>query len=762
MTDVTDSPSGAQREALAEAREIEAASGGSFSIEGSSFEDGWLTLDVAVDARPFIAAAGPAGLRFEPTELVRIHLPPTFPMDYPRVSVGHTRFAGFENVLRGDGLCLFRSPSTDWSPGLGLAGFVRDRLWTWFERASTGVLEQQGGAFHAPVVNGLPPVPASVVLRAAEPDEDRPWLGFTRLRFRDRPSVQITGATPYRADLVGWAPTPDRHVRGETFGAAALVESRLGFEFPGTLGALIAALDSAGVPPRVLVEHLGRTARAGARGHPLFLTVGTPMGPGDARHFLTTLLLEPEAARGLWDAGGTRLKDEAVARVLARADDTLVFVCWAHEARPGVAVRRDQGAPMAWFEGRQVSIWGCGALGAPVALAAVRAGASRIVLRDRGVVSPGLLARQPYVDGDVDLHKVDALRHRLRAVRPDLEVDVYVGDVTRLLADADWTDGADLVVNATASPSVRALLDFRRSGPSPVPVLTIGVDDRAERVFARLLPSAAIGGGGDLEREVKLALSRRPDAAHFANAFFPTSENAESAPFYPEPGCSESTFIGSAADLGGLAATAVNWAAALLSGPPSDVPVALLAAPPHVTIGSALLPHIELTAAPRITLADPRSGYVVALGDDIPGQIERAIADARTRLGPDAETGGPAYGAWDPVRRVVWVDRVGPPPPDSVEAPDRFVCGVDGLADATDQLSESTRGAAGFIGTWHTHPLDPPDPSGRDLASLADVFSRPELLPRVFTMLIVGASHAGAVLKPHVFHRAEFLAPPGP
>ena len=758
---MSDAPSDAQREALAEAREIEAASGGSFSVEDSSFEDGWLTLDVAVDASPFIEGRAPDGLLFEPTERVRIHLPPTFPLGYPRASVDHTRFAGFENVLRGDGLCLFRSPSTDWSPALGLAGFVRDRLWTWFERVSLGTLEQQGGAFHAPVLNGLPPVPASVVLQADEPAVERPWLGFTRLRLRDRPAVETTGVAPLRADLVGWAANTDRHVRGETFGAAALVESRLGFEFPHTLGALLAALDEARVPPRAVVDHLGQTARAGTRGHPLFLTVGTPMRSSGGSHFLTTLLLEPEAARALWDAGGTRLRDAAVERVLARADETIVFVCGAHEARPSVAVRRDRGAPAAWFEGRQVSVWGCGALGAPIALAAARAGASRLVLRDRGVVSPGLLARQPYTDADVDLYKVDALRHRLRAVRPDLDVEVHVGDVTRLPAGADWTDGADFVVNATASRSVRALLDLRRGSSAPVPVLTVGVDGRAERVFARLLPAHADSGVADLEREVKLALADRPDVVHFADAFFPASDAVESGPFYPEPGCSESTFVGSVADLAGLAATALNWATAWLAASPSDA-VALLAAPPHVTVGSSLLPHIEVSATPRVSLSDPRSGYIVKLAPEAVRAIERAVDDSPSRLGPGVETGGPVYGAWDVLRRIVWVDRVGPPPPDSVEARDRFVCGVEGLSDETDRLATSTRGAVGFVGTWHTHPLDPPDPSGRDLASLADVFSRPEQLPRVFTMLIAGASSEGPVLKAHVFYRAEFVATADP
>ncbi|OZC01285.1 ThiF family adenylyltransferase [Rubricoccus marinus] len=748
--------------ALAEAREIEAASGGGFSIVGIRYDAGSLTIDVDLDARTFIAAHTPGGLLFEPTEHVSITLPPTFPVGYPRASVAHTRFAGYENVLRGDGLCLFRSPSTDWDPKMGLSGYVLERLWTWFDRVARNDVEQQGGAFHAPTLSRVLPVPAAVVAEASEPDATRPWMGYTRLTVAPPKAIDHARAsTPDRVVIKGWDTSTARHIRGQRFGAAVLVGGRLGFEFPDTLGSLLRSLESTGLEPRTVVKHLGRVARAGVRGHPLYFTIGTSMGIDDSRHFLTTLFLPRPLSEALWEAGGTRRKEEAIDRVLTEGDGLPLLVCRSHEARPTVAVRRDQGAPMSWFEGREVAIWGCGAVGGPIAIAIARAGAARLVLRDKGVVSPGLLARQPYEADDVGLAKVDALRHRIRGIRPDLRVEADINDVTRIPPGTDWSDGAEIVIDATAAIPVRAFLDLRRSTPA-VPILTVGVDARAERVFARLLTGSDPGSLGDLERDVRLQLAEREGGREYLDGFFPSRPRDSTDPFYPEPGCSESTFVGSAADMNALSAMALNWSARRLVQS-QGTSAALLACQPYLALEDTdRLASVQFGARPYCHLKDPRLGFTVHLGEGVTSQLSRAIADARERLGPDVETGGALFGDWDSVRRVVWIDRAGPPPLDSIEAVDRFTCGVEGLAAETERLATASHGAVGFIGTWHTHPRHPPEPSGRDLASLADVFSRPERLPRVFTMLIVGSPHTAPELHPHVFSKGEFRGIPAP
>ena len=137
-------------------------------------------------------------------------------------------------------------------------------------------------------------------------------------------------------------------------------------------------------------------------------------------------------------------------------------------------------------------------------------------------------------------------------------------------------------------------------------------------------------------------------------------------------------------------------------------------------------------------------------------QIATQVAAAAKRTGKEAETGGPLWGGCDEVRRTIWVDAAGPAPSDSVETVDRFICGVEGLDEEAKRRQEETRGATTFIGTWHTHLSDPPDPSTRDQRSMADVCTRDEPLPPRFLMMIIGSPHDSLDLKAHVFLRDEY------
>lgn len=59
---------------------------------------------------------------------------------------------------------------------------------------------------------------------------------------------------------------------------------------------------------------------------------------------------------------------------------------------------------------------------------------------------------------------------------------------------------------------------------------------------------------------------------------------------------------------------------------------------------------------------------------------------------------------------------------------------------AAEQREIDGRHATGlhFVGTWHTHPEDRPSPSGVDLASMADIFTKSRHGLNAFAMVIVG------------------------
>lgn len=753
-----------QRDALAELRLIEAQQGG-LRVESWRLESGWLVASVALDCRGIRAERKQGGLALRDREFMSIHVPPSYPLKPPGLSVCHTRFAGYENVMRGGGICAFRSPDTEWDPSDGMAVFVRDRVWGWLRRVVRDEVEQHGGVFHAPVRHELVHVPGVIRYEADEPPVEGVWSGYARIRPLGRGSYEQSGPVLDRFALDGWSDRLTTSYRAHVEGAALLLPKRVGFYFPKTLGDLLLSIERMGIAPERVVEHLGRAARRSVRGTPLFLVIGVPLSrddesAGGRKHRLTTLIMAEEAARLIWDAGGTRQKEAAVAAVLERADELEAYVLYDRDARPGIVQRRDGTSPAGWFEGKTVAIWGAGALGGPIAVQLARASIGKVILRDNGYVHAGLLVRQPYRVDDEEVLKVDALRYRLLEICPDLEVVVSGDDLRGDLSELEeWRGEVDLVVNAAASGPVRAALDLARTGEEAqrVPVLTVGLDGRAERAFARLLMPGASPSNEELERDVRIAIGTEDALASYADAFFPAADSERREPFFPEPGCSDATFVGSAADMAALSGAVVNWAARALATEGEEAGLALLAAQPHVVLESGEPAVFQVRAPSRTSLTDERKGYTVRLGPGVREQIEAHITDAAGRNGKRAETGGPLWGSSDGVRRVIWVDAAGPAPTDSQEALDRFVCGVEGLAAEAERLREGTLGATEFVGTWHTHPSCPPVPSARDRASMAAVCARAEPLPRRFLMVIVGSPQDALDVRAHVFLRDEYV-----
>ena len=78
-----------------------------------------------------------------------------------------------------------------------------------------------------------------------------------------------------------------------------------------------------------------------------------------------------------------------------------------------------QGSPLHWLAGKRVLVLGCGALGASAAEACARAGVAALHLVDNGLVTPGILVRQPYGDADVGQPKARSLAARLATIGRD-------------------------------------------------------------------------------------------------------------------------------------------------------------------------------------------------------------------------------------------------------------------------------------------------------------------------------------------------------
>lgn len=79
------------------------------------------------------------------------------------------------------------------------------------------------------------------------------------------------------------------------------------------------------------------------------------------------------------------------------------------------------------------------------------------------------------------------------------------------------------------------------------------------------------------------------------------------------------------------------------------------------------------------------------------------ISRARAAKLPN-ETGGVLIGAFDTLRRIVYVVVQVPSPPDSTEWPTLYIRGVQGLRERVEAIGRITAGNLIYVGEWHSHP----------------------------------------------------------
>jgi integrative and conjugative element protein (TIGR02256 family) len=755
------SPTDGQRSALEQLRDVEAAAGGLFTVDGvaePAKPGDFLRAEVTLSCAELERAEG--GLPLESREQFVILVPPNFPFDKPHALIRHDRFAGFPHVQWKRSLCLYQAPTTEWNPSDGMFGFL-DRLYYWLKQGALGQLDPVGAPLHPPVTYlGDGPV-RTVIPRVDTPRVgNEPWFGTAHLRVH----------SDLRVDIVGWSPFLDRNTP-QGVGAVILLPTPFPYEFPTNVGNLIAALDQRGVPRERLFLTLQWAAIHNNKDTPLYVIIGTPMRGirgEELRQHLTAWYVEPIVAWGLKEALGKHAEEEQTREfgekieriVLDWAEVAKVAWCAVREDRPEIVTRRDQGSPMGWFAGRTVAVWGCGALGGHAAEYLTRAGVKKLILRDNGIVTPGVLARQPFADADIGSAKAEALRDRLRRIRPDLEVEVSVDSILDVpLGGPDWVAGAEVVIDATASTPVAGLLEQRRwaTEVQPVAVISLAIGHDARRGMVVLSLPAHTGGPLDVSRRLKLEACKRDTLSGFLDEFWPTTRR----PFFqPEPGCSDATFVGSSADVAALAGLMLNLAAADLAAPPDKAKASgHFVIQPHAA-GASGCPVASFAWEPDHVSIDIHAGYQIRISPEAWAGMRSWIVRSRDEAGPQVETGGLLFGERDDAARVIWVSDVSGPPPDSSASAEKFICGVAGTAEMNEEKRGRTRGSVHYLGMWHTHPDSVPLPSPTDWAGMRRLVQAAGGGGRTL-MLIIGCPHDTPILGTYVFRARDFKVPYG-
>ncbi len=287
------------------------------------------------------------------------------------------------------------------------------------------------------------------------------------------------------------------------------------------------------------------------------------------------------------------------------------------------------------------------------------------------------------------------------------------------------------------------------------PLLTMTLGHDADVALMTLAVPAAAGMSLHVDRLSKIAFANAGRGKGFLDEFWPTSAERERL-FQPEPGCSDPTFRGSAADVLGLTSRMFNVGATWLSEAEQPRHRCYALDLSNRRPRARLPAELEFDWAPDDLLTDLRHGYRVRLGRSARAAILSWVRRSERLRGPRVETGGILFGEVDEFLKTIWIDEVSGPPPDSAASEEGFVCGVEGVQDLHAEKTRRTRGSVRFVGMWHTHPGGMPIPSRTDRGAMAKLLRGDDFLGRQFLMLIVGGSAANAVISCNVFKRTEY------
>ena len=239
--------------------------------------------------------------------------------------------------------------------------------------------------------------------------------------------------------------------------------------------------------------------------------------------------------------------------------------------------------------------------------------------------------------------------------------------------------------------------------------------------------------------------------------FWPLAEDRRKL-FQPEPGCSSPTFRGSFADVIGLTARMTNVAALWLSKKEAGLAARVFAVDlSGGGLATGPTREIEFAWQRDHVLNDRRHGYEIRLSRDAHASALSWIRRSERVSGDRTETGGVLFGQADEFLKVIWIDEVSGPPPDSVASPAGFLCGTAGVKEMHDEKKKRTRGSVTFVGMWHTHPRALPQPSPTDLGAMKELLQdESSFLGRHFLMLIVGGTSDFPMPSASVFERSEY------
>lgn len=709
--------------------------------EPELLSNGWLCVQLSLKIG--LVEWHEGGLQLRDREKVSLLVPPDFPFRKPSTFVEHDRFAGFPHVVWGTTLCLYQS-ELEWNPSDGLYGHFT-RLSQWLGRAAANDMDPAEGPLEPPHhITDFSKTPFLISVNAPVP-AGTGWLGLAELVKR-----------PNRIEVVGWH--SDEGTIASTAAAAVVVilRDRLPMEFPRKGKEFFKELAEQNLDRELVLGLLQLATGFGDESDPVYLILGSPSrrGPdGTARqHFAVWATdyrkyLKTSRGKAIDDEELGRIRQELADAIYAAFEASDLTWCPVFDERSEIAVRRDRGRPMAWFEGKRVLLLGCGALGSWAGELIARSGSAALHLVDKGKVKPGLLIRQNFTRDDIGAGKARALAQRLGGVCK-AEIQSHDSDAyDYLLADLDRVASYDLIVDCTASRvfQMRLESDWSRVTGKVQRLVSLVIDGRAQSALAVDLGKTPLHGPWAAYIRLKHALCTAGQAPDLLDAFY--SERALRDLFQPEPGCSDPTFAGSAADAMALVATVLN---AIAAQPENSSCTGYAVSSP----ANASPPTYKVVPLPTI-VPIPSGHYRVFISPAVFSKARRNVEENERLRSARHETGGLLWGYWDDAANIIIIFDASGPPPDSRHDHGHFECGTSGTRAAHTRRLKASRGSSGFIGMWHTHPGMAPQQSTEDIAGMAELVAGLGQNQRRALMLIFGQRRGQAEVGIYVYESMD-------
>lgn len=670
----------------------------------------------------------PEGLQLKQRELIQIAVPALFPFNVPSAFFTTFDYTESPHVQWGRSICLYLSKDLDWNPNDGMFGFI-ERLGNWLIRAGIDQLDQTGEALHPPSTFAGERSQYSICSSIDLPKTSEPyWQG----------AVLLSPINPTTFEIKKWITgIPNNR---DSYSAVLVLNEKMPYEYPATVNGLFTLLEKKGHALIDIIRFLQSIVLKKKNKTPLFFFICSPMmgirGDDNLRHHIACWEIDDRAVKNLralyntYSSQSSKAEKRRKIAISNLADWSVKSEtkwCTVLENRPEVTLRRDINTNMSVFSGKRVRLLGCGALGAHIASMLARANVKSLVLHDNKDVNPGILVRQPFRKTQWGINKAVALKQMIDEITDDVTVTVDTSDISDMLLSGEDTifDTNEIIIDCTASNRIRFLLEHRFLNIAMKPqMVSMSIDLNMGSGIVVCIGktfSCSLYGG---YRKTLIHACRNKEVTGLAQRYL----EKPAVPFQPIPGCSEPTFISSASDAMLYSSHLLNIAAQHLNDDDDIMTSALIAHLNDRSIVSIMTTHSDSI------LKDCNSGYSVHISDNAWKQIKRNIQSNKNKKN---ETGGLLFGERNDVLKTIWIDEVTGAPPDSKASPTKFVCGVQGVKELSEEFKKKYFNQIVSIGTWHTHPKSLPFPSMTDLQGVAGILAQNDVNREKILLLIL-------------------------